>query len=96
MNTARAVLWKELNVFNSLTLESSQYAYRLGEEIVRITERDYSKIAIGLMNALEEYGKFVEDLGIKNKQPLRMVIKNDDKKKIQVQMPMFQNFIVRC
>jgi hypothetical protein len=41
-STARIIVWKEFKVVNSFTLESSQYAYDLGNEVVIFTERDYT------------------------------------------------------
>ena len=35
LNTARVIIWKEFNVVNSFTLETSMYAYNVGEEVVR-------------------------------------------------------------
>ena len=43
-------------------MESSQYAYTIGEEIVRFTEKDYFRVSVGLMEALNEYGKLVEEM----------------------------------
>lgn len=61
-NTARIIVWKEFKVVNSFTLESSQYAYDLGNEIVRFTERDYTMLAEFLMIALDEYRKLLIEL----------------------------------
>lgn len=47
---------------NSLTLESSQYAYTVGEEVVRFTERDYMLISEALMLALHEYTNILVDI----------------------------------
>ncbi len=47
---------------NSFTLESSQYAYTIGEEVIRFTERDYARISDYLMQALDEYRKLIEEL----------------------------------
>lgn len=55
LNTARVIIWKEFKVINSFTLESSMYAYKLGNEVVRFTERDYIRIGEALMEALHEY-----------------------------------------
>eukprot|EP01022_Parablepharisma_sp_SALTPOND_P016669 TRINITY_DN249_c1_g2_i2.p1 TRINITY_DN249_c1_g2~~TRINITY_DN249_c1_g2_i2.p1 ORF type:complete len:550 (-),score=29.03 TRINITY_DN249_c1_g2_i2:2303-3952(-) len=35
LNTARVIIWKEFKVVNSFTLESSMYAYTVGDEVVR-------------------------------------------------------------
>eukprot|EP00826_Nyctotherus_ovalis_P004493 TRINITY_DN10981_c0_g1_i2.p1 TRINITY_DN10981_c0_g1~~TRINITY_DN10981_c0_g1_i2.p1 ORF type:complete len:418 (+),score=110.98 TRINITY_DN10981_c0_g1_i2:67-1320(+) len=61
-NTARIIVWKEFKVVNSFTLESSQYAYDLGNEVVRFTERDYTMLAEFLMIALDEYRKLLIEL----------------------------------
>eukprot|EP01022_Parablepharisma_sp_SALTPOND_P028315 TRINITY_DN70786_c1_g1_i1.p1 TRINITY_DN70786_c1_g1~~TRINITY_DN70786_c1_g1_i1.p1 ORF type:complete len:1010 (-),score=46.68 TRINITY_DN70786_c1_g1_i1:1429-4458(-) len=55
VNTARVIVWKEFKVINSFTLESSMYAYTVGEEVVQFSEREYIRIGEALMNALHDY-----------------------------------------
>lgn len=55
-------MWKEFGVTNSFTLETSQFAYNLGEEVVRFAEKDYFRVAVGFLQALHEYGRLVEQL----------------------------------
>eukprot|EP01022_Parablepharisma_sp_SALTPOND_P016667 TRINITY_DN249_c1_g1_i1.p1 TRINITY_DN249_c1_g1~~TRINITY_DN249_c1_g1_i1.p1 ORF type:complete len:1041 (-),score=41.47 TRINITY_DN249_c1_g1_i1:2296-5418(-) len=61
-NTARVIIWKEFKVVNSFTLESSQYAYTIGDEVMRFTERDYVRVSEYLMFALDEYRKLLIEL----------------------------------
>lgn len=61
-NTARVIIWKEFKVVNSFTLETSQYAYTVGEEVIRFTERDYIRVSQFLMTALDEYRKLLAEL----------------------------------
>eukprot|EP01022_Parablepharisma_sp_SALTPOND_P035819 TRINITY_DN966_c0_g1_i1.p1 TRINITY_DN966_c0_g1~~TRINITY_DN966_c0_g1_i1.p1 ORF type:complete len:817 (+),score=44.79 TRINITY_DN966_c0_g1_i1:3330-5780(+) len=68
LNTARVIIWKEFGVINSFTLESSQYAYNIGEEVVRFTEKDYLKVATGFMEALHEYGRLLDQLQTEMKE----------------------------
>jgi len=63
-STARIIVWKEFKVVNSFTLESSQYAYDLGNEVVRFTERDYTMLAEFLMFSFDEYRKLL--IGLQN------------------------------
>ena len=62
MNTARIIVWKEFKVVNSFTLESSQYAYNMVDEVIRFTEREYIMIAEFLMVGLNEYRKLLIEL----------------------------------
>ncbi len=55
MSTARVIVWREFKVANSFTLESSMYAYTIGDELVRFSEREYSEIGEALMHALNDY-----------------------------------------
>ncbi len=55
VNTARVIIWKEFKVINSFTMESSIYAYTLGEEVIRFSEREYVRIGEALMCALNDY-----------------------------------------
>jgi len=57
VNTARVIVWKEFKVTNSFTLESSMFAYMVGEEMVMFQERDYARLGEALMNALNDYLK---------------------------------------
>jgi len=61
-NTARIIVWKEFKVVNSFTWETSQYAYHMGDETIRFTERDYLRISEFLMFALDEYRKLLIEL----------------------------------
>ncbi len=53
--TARVVLWKELGITNSFTLESSCFGYVRGEEIRTFKVEDYYTIGEELLGALLEY-----------------------------------------
>ena len=68
LNTARVIVWKEFKVTNSFTLESSMYAYTMGTEVTRFTEREYSQIGEALMLALYEYqliiGQLQKEMGV--------------------------------
>eukprot|EP00826_Nyctotherus_ovalis_P006528 TRINITY_DN11560_c0_g1_i1.p1 TRINITY_DN11560_c0_g1~~TRINITY_DN11560_c0_g1_i1.p1 ORF type:complete len:426 (-),score=99.81 TRINITY_DN11560_c0_g1_i1:404-1681(-) len=57
VNTARVIVWKEFKVTNSFTLESSMFAYTLGEEIAMFQERDYFRLGESLVTALNDYLK---------------------------------------
>ena len=64
LSTSRVIVWKEFNVPNSFTLESSIYAYTLGEEVVTFSEREYIRIGESLMEALNDYRLLIEEIQI--------------------------------
>jgi len=68
LSTARIVIWKEFGVTNSFTLESSQYAYTMGDEIIKFTEKDYNKVAVGFMESLHEYERLLDQLHAEMKE----------------------------
>lgn len=53
--TARVVIWKELNVTNSFTLESSCYGYNRGTDVKPFTDFDYFSIGEVFLDSLVEY-----------------------------------------
>ncbi len=69
VNTARVVIWKEFGVTSSFTLESSIYAYTVGNEVVRFAEREYEQIGESLMQALHEYQQILRQLNARHKGP---------------------------
>ena len=54
-STARVVVWKELGVTNSFTLESSFFGYMRGNEITPFTIKDYYEIGYTFLKSLVEY-----------------------------------------
>jgi len=62
INTARVIVWKEFKVVNSFTLETSQYAYKVGDDIVRFTERDYALISEALLQAIHTYNSILPEI----------------------------------
>lgn len=55
VGTARVIVWKELGVTNSFTLESSFFGYLRGTDLVSFDPSAYSLIGESLMRALIEY-----------------------------------------
>ena len=64
LSTARVIVWKEFKVINSFTLETSIYAYTLGEEIIIFSERDYFRIGEELVISFYDYLKLLKDLQV--------------------------------
>lgn len=60
LTTARVIVWREFKVPNSFTLESSIFAYEVGEEVVMFTRREYNRIGEALMEALNDYRLLME------------------------------------
>ena len=60
--TARVVVWKELSVTNSFTLESSFYGYLRGDKILPYTDNDYEKIGVCFLTSLLEYIRMLKQL----------------------------------
>lgn len=60
--TARVILWKEFEVTNSFTLESSFYGYNLGKDIIPYTIEDYNRIGKSLMQSILEYTYVLKSL----------------------------------
>lgn len=53
--TARVVIWNELGITNSFTLESSTYGYLRGEDVCPYTIEDYFAIGEGFLFSLLDY-----------------------------------------
>lgn len=53
--TARVVVWKELGITNSFTLESSFFGHRRGDAVVQFETEDYYELGRMVLVALEEY-----------------------------------------
>ena len=58
-STGRAIIWKELKVVNSFTLETSLYAFKVGSNISHFNERDYILVSEALMRAIKEYNEIL-------------------------------------
>eukprot|EP00826_Nyctotherus_ovalis_P004872 TRINITY_DN11083_c0_g1_i1.p1 TRINITY_DN11083_c0_g1~~TRINITY_DN11083_c0_g1_i1.p1 ORF type:complete len:528 (+),score=114.57 TRINITY_DN11083_c0_g1_i1:662-2245(+) len=58
-STGRVIIWKELKVVNSFTLETSQYAFRVGANLSHFNERDYILVSEALMRAIKEYDEIL-------------------------------------
>lgn len=62
-NTARVVVWNEMKVMNSFTLECSMFGYKTKPEgrerprTLQLKAKDYPPIAIGLMKAISKYAE---------------------------------------
>jgi hypothetical protein len=53
--TARVVIWKEFEVTNSFTLESSFFGYTRGDDVVAFRPQEYYRLSEALLEALLEY-----------------------------------------
>jgi len=60
--TARVVVWKEFEVTNSFTLESSFYGYNRGDDICPYGIEDYYSIGESFLQSLLEYHYVLKDL----------------------------------
>jgi len=60
--TARVVIWKELEVINSFTLESSCYGYFRGTEITPFGNQGYFEIGEALLKSLLEYHYVIKEI----------------------------------
>ena len=60
-NTARVVMWNEMKVMNSFTLETSMFGRKTKPEgrerskTIQLFREDFTEIAIGLMKAISKY-----------------------------------------
>ena len=70
-------MWNEYNIISSFTWETSEYAYTVGEEIVRFNEKEYRKISDAFMRTISEYVKVLCEAGFYDGN-LSIKNKNDD------------------
>lgn len=66
-STARVVVWKEFEVTNSFTLESSFYGYMRGNEIKAFTTQDYKDIGEAFLTSLLEYHYILKSIELEMK-----------------------------
>ncbi|CAG9318299.1 unnamed protein product [Blepharisma stoltei] len=64
MGTGRVVVWKELRITNSFTLETSFYGYEHGEEIKPYDECELFKLGVSFGQGLLEYTYLLRNLEI--------------------------------
>ncbi len=95
MSTARVIVWKEFRVANSFTLETSMYAYTLGDEVVRFSEREYFAIGEALMLALNEYRQLLGEPGCRLLElvgtPAADLLRNDRKGREDTKLQQSEN-----
>jgi len=60
--TARVIVWKEFEVTNSFTFESSFHGYTYGNEVIPFTIKDYYTLGEMLLKSLLEYNTLIKGL----------------------------------
>jgi len=62
LGTGRVVVWKDLEVTNSFTLENSFHGFDFGDEFKEFTVDDLQKLGADILHSLHEYQRILVEI----------------------------------